>query len=508
MGDSPSPPAGLDGSWLWTTTSATKEGSVVLVELGLVEQRYKAVLEVIEGAASVTDVARRYGVSRQTVHKWLVRYASHGLAGLVDKSSKPDTCPHQMPPAVEAKVLEMRRAHPEWGPRTILNRLTRAGTAPLPSRSAVYRCLVRHVLLEPKPRKRRPSDYKRWERSRPMELWQMDVTLGVRLTDGSRPSVVTGIDDHSRFCVCAKVVARATASPVCEALEEAMERHGRPEAILSDNGKVFTGRFGPGKGLVRFDRICSEHGIRHLLTAPGSPTTTGKVERFHKTLKREFLDGKVFASVSEAQHALDAWVHDYNHAREHQSLGNRPPVTRFALARREIVDDIDVTAALPTRSGEARLLRRVHQSGKVDVLRFKYHVGRHLSGQTVEVFSRDGLLEVFHDGVLVATHARRHLADEEMRLHRAAISASDPAPAGAVVVRKVNGQGSVSFAGTQYRVGNAYRRQQVELTITRDTLQISLDGKLLRTHAKRHDRGKEHGALGNPGGRPDRSNAA
>jgi hypothetical protein len=304
------------------------------------------------------------------------------------------------------------------------------------------------------------------------------------------------------------VVARATAMPVCDALRGAMERHGRPEAILSDNGKVFTGRFGPGKGLVLFDRICQEQGIRHLLTAPGSPTTTGKVERFHKTLKREFLDSKVFGSIDEAQAAIDAWVHDYNHTREHQSLGNRPPIARFALAPKDPEDPVEGSLRTAPPSTERRLLRRVHQSGKIDVLRFKYHVGRHLAGQTVEVFSRDGLLEIFHGGVLVATHARRHLADEEMRLHRAAISASDPARSGAVVVRKVNGQGSVSFAGTQYRVGNAYRRCSVELTITRDTIQISLAGKLLRTHPKRHDRGKEHGALGNPGGRPDRVNAA
>jgi DNA invertase Pin-like site-specific DNA recombinase len=76
VGDTSSAPGEFDGSWLWTTTSATKEGCVVLVELGLVEQRYKAVPEVLEGAASVTDVARRYGVGRQTVHKWLTRYAS------------------------------------------------------------------------------------------------------------------------------------------------------------------------------------------------------------------------------------------------------------------------------------------------------------------------------------------------------------------------------------------------------------------------------------------------
>ena len=115
----------------------------------------------------------------------------------------------------------------------------------------------------------------------------MDITGGVRLADGTRPSIVTGIDDHSRFCVCALVVARATAKPTCDALSLAMRRHGIPEAVLTDNGKVFTNRFGRGNGEVLFDRICRENGIRHLLTAPRSPTTTGKVERFHKTLKSE-----------------------------------------------------------------------------------------------------------------------------------------------------------------------------------------------------------------------------
>ena len=220
----------------------------MLRELGLVEQRYKAVLEVLDGAASVTDVARRHGVGRQTVHRWLRRYAAEGMAGLADRSSRPGSCPHQMPATLEARVVEMRRQHPSWGPRTILNRLNRADATPLPSRSAIYRALVRHQLIVPKRRRRRPSDYKRWERSRPMELWQMDITFGVQMRDGSRPAVVTGIDDHSRFCVSAKVVERATARPVCDALLEAMRRHGVPEAILSDNGKVFTGRFGAAQG--------------------------------------------------------------------------------------------------------------------------------------------------------------------------------------------------------------------------------------------------------------------
>ena len=262
----------------------------MLVELGVVEQRYRAVREVLDEGASVTDVARRYGVARQTVHGWLRRYAAGGgLAGLADKSSRPDSCPHQMPPEVEARVLGIRRAHPAWGPSRICWQLEREGVAPLPGRSSVYRALVRHGLVEAKKRKRRREDYRRWERSRAMELWQMDVMGRVFLADGTEVKIVTGIDDHSRFIVCAKVVLRATARPVCQALAEALHRHGVPQQILTDNGKVFTGRFGRGPGPVMLDRICTDNGIRHLLTAPYSPTTTGKVERLHKTMRAEFF---------------------------------------------------------------------------------------------------------------------------------------------------------------------------------------------------------------------------
>ena len=294
----------------------------MLVELGLVEQRHKAVLEVLDGAA-VMDVARRYGVSRQSVHAWLRRYANQGLAALAGRSSRPDGCPHQMPAGVEARVVGLRLAHPGWGPRTIRSRLAGEGVDPLPGRSSVYRCLVRHGLVEVARRRRRRDDYRRWERSKAMELWQMDVVGRFHLADGTELHALTGVDDHSRFCVCAALLARATARPVCERLEAAFAVHGVPDQILTDNGKVFTARFGTGPGPTLFDRICAQNGVRHLLTAPRSPTTTGKIERFHKTWRREFVAVHDYqhASVAEAQAALDAWVVEYNTVRPHQSLG-------------------------------------------------------------------------------------------------------------------------------------------------------------------------------------------
>lgn len=135
------------------------------------------------------------------MHGWLRRYASQGLAGLVNRSSKPDSCPHQTSAETEARIVEMRRAHRGWRPRTIGYYLERKGVTPVPSRSAIYRALIPHGLIDAQQRRKRRSDYKRWERARPMELWPMDITGGVGLSDGSELKVVTGVDDHSRFCV-------------------------------------------------------------------------------------------------------------------------------------------------------------------------------------------------------------------------------------------------------------------------------------------------------------------
>lgn len=198
----------------------------MLVELGLVEQRYRAVLEILNDGATVVEVARRYGVARQTLHAWLRRYAVAGLGGLADRSSRPASCPHQIPPSVEARIVALRRAHPGWGPRSILTQLGREGIVPLPGRSSVYRALVRHGLIQPQQRRRRRQDYKRWERSRAMELWQLDIVGRIRLADGTQLSAVTGIDDHSRFCVLARLLERATAQPVCDALSGDRLRSG------------------------------------------------------------------------------------------------------------------------------------------------------------------------------------------------------------------------------------------------------------------------------------------
>jgi transposase InsO family protein len=491
----------------------------MLVELGVVEQRYRAVLEVLEEGASVTGVARRYGVARQTVHEWLSRYANGGgLAGLADRSPRPQSCPHQMSAAVEARIVGMRRDHPGWGPSRIRWELERAGVIPVPGRSAVYRALVRHGLVEARKRRRRREDYRRWERGAAMALWQMDVMGRVHLASGTEVKVVTGIDDHSRFIVSAKVVAAATARPVCQALTEALRRHGIPEQILTDNGKVFTARFGTGPGPVMFDRICADNGIRHLLTAPYSPTTTGKVERLHKTMRAEFFtpSDRKFATVEELQAALDAWVSEYNTARPHQSCGGRPPAERFALAERPVTPDASAMTAVPAPAAlgaeakrPAGVSRWVNAHGKISLAGFSYNVGATYAGEPVEVVVAGGLVDVLHAGVVVATHAQRIREDQADRAPRAPVARrARDATAGLTVTRLADAAGVVSFAGTPYAAGRRWARTAIDVSIVAASVQLSKDGQVIRVHPIRHDRGRELGAFANPKGRPRRKNSA
>jgi transposase InsO family protein len=492
----------------------------MLVELRVGEQRYRAVWEVLDGA-SVTEVARRFGVSRQSVHTWLRRYAAD--QGLGDRSSRPYGCPHQMSPVVEARIVEIRRAHPVWGADRIGYQLTRDGVSLVPGRTSIYRALVRNGLVVPGQRRRRRADYRRWERARPMELWQMDVVGGFHLADGTELKAVSGIDDSSRFGVSATLVRRATAGPVCEALLAALRRHGVPDQILTDNGKVFTGRFGPAgsSAEVLFDRICAENGIRHLLTAPRSPTTTGKVERWHKTIRAEFLadHDHQHATIAELQQALDAWVDHYNTERPHQALGMRPPIDRFRLAAPQLDPGVEavlepalVPAERPVVQPAPQIVRLpgvqrwVDQHGLISLGGFKYRVPIVLAGEPVEAVAADHLVRIFHRDVLVAEHVQRRKPDtgdpqQEVRLRQGS-RRPRRATDGPTVTRVVDSSGYVSFAGTNYRVGNGWRGRSAQVCVVAGSVQLSCDGHIVRVHPIRHDRAKEHGAFATPNGRP------
>lgn len=364
--------------------------------MSVAEQGYKAVLAVISDRRTVTEVASSWQMSRQTLHAWLARYEAAGLEGLADRSHRQASCPHQMDPAAEVAVLESRRRHPGWGPRGSCSswqgRDSRSasrgctGRCGAPGWSSRAGAGVSSVTGAGGSVGGRTS-------------WQMDVVGGFLLEDGTMLKCLTGLDDHSRFCGSAELMVRGRTQPVCDASVLALARHGVPEQILTDNGKVFTGRFNHPPTEVLFDRICPVNGIEHLLTKPRSPTTTGKIERFHRSLRAELLTGAVFSPIASAQERLHAWVAWYNTDRPHQGL------EMATLAERFTVGDRREPATEPDRSGRTGSPERSPRSGRVRVLAAGVR-GRHRAGERCYVHVGADILQFWIGNELLRTVKR------------------------------------------------------------------------------------------------------
>ena len=185
----------------------------------------------------------------------------------------------------------------------------------------------------------------------------------------------------------------------------ALDAFGCPQQVLTDNGKVFTGRFNHPPVEVRFDQICRDNGIEHLLTAPRSPTTTGKIERFHRTMRAEFDTARVFASIAVAQAELDRWVAHYNGDRPHQSLDGATPTERFYAAGGSPVRPAKPAAT--DRSGSNWVARRVASNGVLCVSWQQISVGVSHAGANVDVHVTDQLLQIWRGPELLKTVTRQ-----------------------------------------------------------------------------------------------------
>jgi transposase InsO family protein len=234
----------------------------------------------------VSDLCRELGVSRKTFYKWADRYQTEGLAGLEPRSRRPVSSPGQVPVEVEDRIVELRKQLDDdgldAGADTIHAHLVRAG-GPCPSRSTIWRVLVRRGQVVPEPKKRPRSSWQRFEASQPNECWQIDATEW-ELRNGRRVEIFDLLDDHSRLMVASVAVPAATTVAAWAAFSGGVERYGLPLRCLSDNGLCFSGRL---KGMeVTFEVNLRAAGITPINSRPYHPQTCGKVERVQQTLKK------------------------------------------------------------------------------------------------------------------------------------------------------------------------------------------------------------------------------
>ena len=289
-----------------------------------------AVLKVITQELSVTAAAAEYGYSRRHLHRLLVRYRTGGLESVEPRSRRPHSNPVATAHIVRERVLELRleltKQGLDAGPITIAWHLEREGHRP-PAVSTIRRILRAAGLVTPEPRKRPRSSYRRFAAAQPNECWQSDFTHW-RLADGSDTEILNWLDDHSRYLLRCTAHTPVTGDLVTSSFLATAEEHGFPASTLTDNGRVYTARFGGGKNA--FEYLLAMLGITQKNGNPGHPQTQGKIERFHQTLKRWLAQQPTATTLADLQHQLDTFRTLYNHHRPHRGLDRQTPATAYA----------------------------------------------------------------------------------------------------------------------------------------------------------------------------------
>ena len=304
---------------------------------------------VVDRGWTYSAAAKMFMVAPRTAKKWAERYRAEGVAGMLDRSSRPHRSPRRTPPLVVRQVVRLRWRH-RLGPVQIAGRLgMRASTV----HAVLVRCRINRlsrldrVTGEP---------LRRYEHDHPGSLIHVDVTKFGNIPDGGgwryvgpeqgkknkaltarrtgrtakgHPNIGTAylhtvIDDHSRVAyveTCADEKAATAIGVLRRATAWFAERGVIVERVLSDNGSAYRS--------FAWRDACTALGITHKRTRPYRPQTNGKIERFHRTLADGWAYARYYDTEAARRAALPGWVHFYNHHRPHSALGGKPPVSRL-----------------------------------------------------------------------------------------------------------------------------------------------------------------------------------
>jgi transposase InsO family protein len=338
---------------------------------------------VVEGRP-VAQVATAYAVSRQWIYKLLERYRSEGEAAFEPRSRRPHTQPTAIPAATVELILRLRRDLTrqglDAGAQTIAWHLIVQHQLTV-SEATIWRTLKAAGLIIPEPKKKPKSAYICFAAEQPNEMWQTDFTH-YRLTSpdgtpGADAEILCFLDDHSRYALSITCHRRVTGPVVVTVFRKIIADQGIPASVLSDNGMVFTTRFAGGQAgrdtINGFQAELRHLGVTQKHSKPNHPTTCGKVERFHQTLKKWLkAQPRQPTTVAELQALCDQFVAYYNNCRPHRSLNRRTPAAAYPARPKALPST--TTGAQP----QARVRRDVVDTGGTLTLRHNgrlHHIG-------------------------------------------------------------------------------------------------------------------------------------
>ena len=291
-----------------------------------VEELRKEFVEAAKTTKNFSSLCREFGITRKTGYKWVKR--SEQDYPLSDRSHIPLHIPGRTESEIEEAILRVRAENPEWGAKTIRKILENNGYTNLPCTRTINNILQRHGCISEEESQKRKG-FIRFEREYCNELWQTDFKGDFPLLDGNRCFPLDIIDDHSRYCL--GIFPKANATGVKQSFEIVFSEFGLPKAILSDHGAQFAGFKG---GYTQFERWLMDLDVAPIHGRILHPQTQGKIERFHRTMKKELLKYHDFADLAQATIAFEQWRIKYNEVRPHAALNMRCPADVYIPSTR------------------------------------------------------------------------------------------------------------------------------------------------------------------------------
>lgn len=278
---------------------------------------------------SLSELCRRFGISRKTGYKWIARFTEEGRSGLTDRRRCAHHHPNQTPDEIVAALLAAKHRHPDWGPVTLIKWLRRRQPQrPWPAPSTAGEILKRHGLVRPRQRRKRvpPHSEPLHHATAPGVVWSADYKGDFLMANGRRCYPLTLFDNYSRFLIDCKGMYAIGLDPVMQRYERAFHRWGLPQAIRTDNGYPFAS-CGIG-GLNALSIWLLKLDVMPERIAPGHPEQNPRHERMHRTLKHAAIDPPK-ANLSAQQRAFNRFRDDYNYERPHSSLQDQVPAQLF-----------------------------------------------------------------------------------------------------------------------------------------------------------------------------------
>ncbi len=292
---------------------------------------------------SCAEVTGLTGMSLTAINRCVKAFKTHGVAGLDGPARK------AAPGRKSAKRVAAEQALSQLGPLPegtgvgkVQGLLYRLGFLKV-SKGTVEKVMAAQLPERPKKHKRRrnkPVKVRNFERARPNELWQTDI-MTFMLKGQYRVYLIGFMDDNSRFLVGWDLFRSQTTKNVQEVFRAAIEKHGLPKEVLSDNGRQYY----TWRGKSQFTIMLTKLGIAHIRSRPYHPQTCGKIESFWRNMWQECLSAVPLSSFEEAEQKIGEYIAHYNFKRPHQGIGNLVPADRFYRVGQQVKDLVEENTA-------------------------------------------------------------------------------------------------------------------------------------------------------------------